>query len=58
MARSVRNLALTALLESPDDSHYSALQERGMAFFAPIFSNDDAEAIRAFVVRQANLTVQ
>ncbi len=33
-----------------------ALQERGMVSFAPIFSDDDAEAIRAFVVRQANLT--
>ena len=27
-----------------------------MVSFAPIFSDDDAEAIRAFVVRQANLT--
>ena len=58
MARTVRSLAIKALLESPDDSHYSALQERGMAFFAPIFSNDDAEAIRAFVVRQANRAAQ
>ncbi len=33
-----------------------ALQERGMVSFAPIFDDDDVEAIRAFVVRQANLT--
>jgi hypothetical protein len=58
MARTVRNLAVTALLELPDDSHYSTLQERGMALFAPIFSNAAAEAIRAFVARQANLTAQ
>ncbi len=33
-----------------------ALQEQGMVSFAPILSDDDVEAIRAFVVRQANLT--
>jgi mono/diheme cytochrome c family protein len=35
-----------------------ALQDRGMVSFAPIFSDDDAEAIRAFVVHQANLAVE
>ena len=35
-----------------------ALAERGMVSFAPIFSDEDAEAIRAFVVRQANLTAR
>jgi len=35
-----------------------ALQEQGMVSFAPVFSDDDAEAIRAFVVRQANLTAR
>jgi len=35
-----------------------ALEELGMISFAPIFSDDDAEAIRAFVVRQANLAAQ
>jgi len=33
-----------------------ALQEQGMVSFAPILSDDDVEAIRAFVVRQANLS--
>ncbi len=33
-----------------------ALQEQGMVSFAPILGDDDVEAIRAFVVRQANLT--
>jgi quinohemoprotein ethanol dehydrogenase len=31
-----------------------ALQQNGMVSFAAIFSEDDAEAIRAYVVRQAN----
>jgi alcohol dehydrogenase (cytochrome c)/quinohemoprotein ethanol dehydrogenase len=35
-----------------------ALADRGMISFAPIFSEEDAEAIRAFVVRQANQTAQ
>ncbi len=35
-----------------------ALSDRGMISFAPIFSDADAEAIRAFVVRQANQTAQ
>jgi alcohol dehydrogenase (cytochrome c)/quinohemoprotein ethanol dehydrogenase len=35
-----------------------ALEELGMISFAPIFSDEDAEAIRAFVVRQANLAAQ
>jgi alcohol dehydrogenase (cytochrome c)/quinohemoprotein ethanol dehydrogenase len=35
-----------------------ALQERGMVSFAPIFSDADAEAIRAFVSRQANLAAE
>jgi alcohol dehydrogenase (cytochrome c)/quinohemoprotein ethanol dehydrogenase len=35
-----------------------ALQDRGMVSFAPIFGDDDAEAIRAFVVHQANLAVE
>ena len=34
------------------------LQERGMVSFAEILSDDDAEAIRAFVARQANLAAQ
>ena len=34
------------------------LMERGMISFARIFSNEDAEAIRAFVVHQANQTAQ
>jgi alcohol dehydrogenase (cytochrome c)/quinohemoprotein ethanol dehydrogenase len=33
-----------------------ALSERGMISFAPIFSEEDAEAIRAFVAHQANQT--
>ena len=35
-----------------------ALAELGMISFAPIFSDEDSEAIRAFVVRQANLAAQ
>jgi mono/diheme cytochrome c family protein len=35
-----------------------ALSDRGMISFAPIFSEKDAEDIRAYVVRQANLTGQ
>jgi len=34
------------------------LQERGMVSFAEILSDDDAEAIRAFVARQTNLAAQ
>ncbi len=35
-----------------------ALSERGMIAFAPIFSEQDAEAIRAFVAHQANQAAQ
>ncbi len=35
-----------------------ALSDRGMISFEPIFTDDDAEAIRAFVVNQANQTAQ
>ena len=35
-----------------------ALAELGMISFAPIFSDEDAEAIRAFVAHQANLATQ
>ena len=35
-----------------------ALADRGMISFAPIFNDEDAEAIRAFVVHQANQTAQ
>jgi alcohol dehydrogenase (cytochrome c)/quinohemoprotein ethanol dehydrogenase len=35
-----------------------ALSNLGMISFAPIFSEEDAEAIRAFVVHQANATAQ
>jgi mono/diheme cytochrome c family protein len=32
-----------------------AFLDKGMAAFAPVLSEEDAEAVRAFIVSQANL---